>query len=94
MNKAKSLRFHPPSDFNHFSCANPLKEFLEQLEILFWRAFIRFASTLPRASQEPHAQNWAGVGTQNQTRWRGYLLFSTGSLLGGVLLGFLYGHLF
>lgn len=94
MNKAKSLRFHPPSDFNHFSCANPLKEFLEQLEILFWRAFIRFASTLPRASQGPHVQNRNGLSKQNKTHWQWYLLFSTGSLLGGVLLGFLYGHLF
>lgn len=94
MNKAKSLKFHPPSDFNQYSCASPLKVFLEQLEILFWRAFIHFASTVPIASQEPYTQNWAGLGTQNQSRWREYLLFSTGSLLGGVLLGFLYGHLF
>jgi len=67
---------------------------MEQVEILFWRAFIELVSRLREHSQSPVTCRVDSLADQRPAGWQRYALFSALSLLGGVLIGFLFGHLF
>ncbi len=94
MNKAKSLRFPPQSELSRLRHTGRATVFLEQVEMLFWHSFIHLVSSLRESRKNEITWQSSKRKENNPFRWQGYLLFSAISLLCGVLLGFLFGHLF
>lgn len=94
MNKAKSLRFLPQSELGRLRQTGQASGILEQVEMLFWHTFIHLVSSLRESPKNELTWQSSNLEKHNPFRWQGYLLFSAISLLCGVLLGFLFGHLF
>lgn len=94
MNKAKSLKSPLQNEPLPLFFATQIKDIVERAEILFWISFIHLATTLQRCQQTPSAWQNQTLAGRKLSGWLGYALFSTLSLLSGVLIGFLVGNLF